>query len=125
MGLFKRAADQGCPAAALILDDLWMAEEEAIHECISEEYERHDIDWDFPEEVYDEIVRSIIPSIGERWSRRASRLSAEHPDHATYELLLPKVYELGGERFSTDKRMAMLREHGYVRLMKDRMRRAL
>ena len=125
VGLFKRAADQGCPAAALILDDLWMAEEEAIHECISEEYERHDIDWDFPEEVYDEIVRSIIPSIGERWSRRASRLSAEHPDHATYELLLPKVYELGGERFSTDKRMAMLREHGYVRLMKDRMRRAL
>ena len=123
--LFKLAADQGCPAAALILDDLWMAEEEAIHECISEEYERHDIDWDFPEEVYDEIVRSIIPSIGERWSRRASRLSAEHPDHATYELLLPKVYELGGERFSTDKRMAMLREHGYVRLMKDRMRRAL
>ena len=125
VGLFKRAADQGCPAAALILDDLWLAEEEAIHECISEEYERHDIDWEFPDEVYDEIIRSIIPDIGERWSRRARCLAAEHPEHEIYELLLPKVYELIWDRNNYDKRMAMLRECGYVKLMKDRVRRAL
>ena len=35
---------------------------------------------------------------------------------------MPGTRKLGK---STDQRMAMLREHGYVRLMKDRMRRAL
>lgn len=121
--LLVLAADQGSPAAAQILDDLHLAEGEAIKERYQKEFEKHYRDQKYMDRVREELSHRLIPSVDEGWSKRASDLAAERPDHANYELLLDRVYELGENRYDAEKRRAMLYEYGYVKVMQEKTQR--
>ena len=118
------AAEQGCPAAAEIIDDLWVAEREIIREHHEQELLQSIGAKGYVDTSSGETIPCVIPNIEGGWSKFASHLAKEHPDHATYELLLGKVYELGENRYDAEERRSMLYKYGEYQVMKRKMTEA-